>query len=135
MEMTLEQRKAAEAMADRILQLRQKEVALAEERHDIEVKLANLIGLKDRGSKTENIGNFKVVLEPTSSIKMDWEKMDAMIAEGFPRELVPHSYKREVSEKGVNWLRDNRQDLYTKLPLNIKPGKPSVKITRKEIEQ
>jgi hypothetical protein len=104
-----------------------KERAATAARVEIEDKIVELAGKKDEGSKTHEAGQFKVTITGKISRKMDWEKWAEVKAQ-IPTELHPVKMKPELDERGVKWLKDNRPDLYERLPIEVKPAKTAVEV-------
>lgn len=96
-------------------------------RAEIEDKIVALTGKRDEGSKTHDIGDFKIVVTGKLSYKMDWKAWDQVKAE-IPAELHPVKMKPEVDAKGITWLRENQPDLYALIPVEIKPAKTGIEI-------
>jgi hypothetical protein len=93
----------------------------------VEQKIEALTGKKDEGSQTHEAGTFKVTVTGKVTRKMDWDKW-ATVRDSIPAELHPVKMKPELDERGVKWLRDNRPDLYERLPIEVKTAKTAVEV-------
>lgn len=103
------------------------EKAANAKRIEIEDKIVALTGKRDEGSKTHDIGDYKIVVTGKLSYKMDWKAWDQVKTE-IPAELHPVKMKPEVDAKGIAWLRENKPELYALVPVEIKPAKTGVEI-------
>ncbi|MBB6578990.1 hypothetical protein HNP33_003095 [Comamonas odontotermitis] len=118
------------SLAERLLQAKAAEDAATKDRRTIEAELVQEVGVeKANGSKTTAFDAFKVTITTAQNVKLDWDKFDEMAGE-IPAEFHPVKKKREVDEKGVNWLRENKPDIYAKLPLTITDRTPTAKVER-----
>lgn len=106
--------KAAEAKAKRL-------------RVKAEDQLIALVGKKDKGSQTTEHDGFKVTTTAKWTTSMDWDKWDAIKAQ-IPAELHPVKQKHELDQAGVDWLKENRPDLYALLPIETKTAKTAVEV-------
>lgn len=118
------------SLAERLLAAKAAEDAATKDRKAIEAELVSEVGVeKANGSKTSNFEGFKVTITTAQNIKMDWDAYDKIVGD-IPESFRPVKSKREVDEKGVNWLRQNQADIYAKLPLTITDRTPAAKVER-----
>lgn len=118
------------SLAERLLQAKAAEDAATKDRKAVEAELVQEVGVeKANGSKTTAFDAFKVTITTAQNVKLDWDKYDEMVAD-IPAEYRPVKSKREVDEKGINWLRENQPEVYARLPLTITDRTPTAKVER-----
>lgn len=98
----------------------------------LEQELIALVGAKEEGAQTHEIGDFKVTITGRINRKIDWSIFDKDIASKIPESLHPVKVKRELDETGVKYLANNEPQLYKILAtaLTVKPAKTSVTIVQ-----
>ena len=98
----------------------------------LEQELIALVGAKEEGAQTHEIGDFKVTITGRINRKIDWAIFDKDIASKIPESLHPVKVKRELDETGVKYLANNEPQLYKILAtaLTVKPAKTSVTIVQ-----
>lgn len=116
-----------ETLATDWLRAKGEEAAANKRRVEIESQLVELIGKKDEGSKTQEVGNFKITTTGKVTRKMEWDKW-ASIKEQIPANLHPIKTKEELDEKGVKWLKENQPEFYNLLPITVTPAKTAIDI-------
>lgn len=109
------------------LEAKAREKQANSDRIAIEEKIVAITGKRDEGSKTHDIGDFKITVTGKINYKMDWKKWDEVKAQ-VPAELHPVKLKPEVDAKGIGWLRDNKPELYALVPVEIAPAKTGIEI-------
>lgn len=97
-------------------------------RTDIEAKICALTDAKPEGSKTDKTTRWKVTTTGKMTRKIDVEAFDK-IAHTIPAEFHPIKSKRELDEKGLNWLKENRPAIYAEIIklVTTTPAKTAVK--------
>lgn len=99
-----------------------------DERLAAEERLCKLATVKPEGSATTKTDAWKVTTTGKLNRKIDLEAFDA-VAPTIPNELHPIKVKRELDDKGVAWLKENRPDVYAKIEpcITTEPAKTAVK--------
>ena len=99
-----------------------------------EEELIQLLGSKEEGTTSHDVGNFKIKIRGNLKRKIDWERFDTEVASKLPASLQPVKIKREVDDAGVRYLQNNEPQLYRLLStvLTVEPAKTYVEI--KEME-
>lgn len=116
-----------ETLATDWLRAKGEEAAANKRRVEIESQLVELIGKKDEGSKTQEVGNFKITTTGKVTRKMEWDKWE-LVKEQIPANLHPIKTKEELDEKGVKWLKENQPEFYNLLPITVTPAKTAIDI-------
>lgn len=118
---------ALDALCKQWFEHKRAETAANKARVEIEEQIVALVGKKDKGATTVEIPGFKVTTTGKQTIKLDADKWASVKAQ-IPAELHPIKVKEELDNKGVEWLRENRADLYALLPIEITPAKTAVEV-------
>jgi len=118
---------SVEQLAIDWLRAKGEEAAANKRRVEIESQLVELIGKKDEGSKTQEVGNFKITTTGKVTRKMEWDKWE-LVKEQIPANLHPIKTKEELDEKGVKWLKENQPEFYNLLPITVTPVKTAIDI-------
>ena len=118
---------SVEQLAIDWLRAKGEEAAANKKRVEIESQLVELIGKKDEGSKTQEVGNFKITTTGKVTRKMEWDKWE-LVKEQIPANLHPIKTKEELDEKGVKWLKENQPEFYNLLPITVTPAKTAIDI-------
>lgn len=118
---------SVEQLAIDWLRAKGEEAAANKRRVEIESQLVELIGKKDEGSKTQEVGNFKITTTGKVTRKMEWDKWE-LVKEQIPANLHPIKTKEELDEKGVKWLKENQPEFYNLLPITVTPAKTAIDI-------
>ena len=123
-----------EMVAADLLSAKKSEYAATSERIALENELIELLGIEEEGSKTHNRDGFKIVITQGINREIDLDMLDAIPTNKFPVELRPVKSVRKTDVAAVKKLRNNEPELYALLApaLTVKPGKPSVVVTRVE---
>ncbi len=98
----------------------------------LEEKIIASVGLHNKlGSKTHNIGEYKITIKTGESRKMDIEGAKATL-ETIPEDLRP--LKKVVDEAGLKYLLEHEPTIYKRLSpyVTTTPSKTAVTILRKE---
>ncbi len=119
--MTLEQ------LCDAWLNAKAVEVSATKTRIDIENQIIELTGKRDEGASTHEANGFKVTVTGKMTRKMDWKAWEDVKGQ-IHQNLWPVKMKPELDEKGVKWLQNNEPDIYSLLPIEVKPAKTSVEV-------
>lgn len=109
------------------LQAKKEEAAANKRRVEIEDQIVFIIGKRDEGSKTHDLGGFKVTVTGKVTRKMDWKAWET-VKEQIAPNLHPVKMEPKLDEKGVKWLHDNEPDIYKLLPIEVKPAKTAVDV-------
>ena len=119
-------------IADELFQANIEEKAAKEKRISLEEELIALVGAREEGAQTHEIGDYKITITGKLNRKIDWEMFDAQLAAKIPASLHPVKMKRELDETGVKYLANNEPQIYKVLlpALTIQPAKTNVKITQ-----
>jgi hypothetical protein len=93
-------------------------------------KLANILGVPDEGSKSYDVGDFKVTVKQPINRKVDWEVFDAVAAVAPEGTHMPAKVKRELDETGLKWIREHQPELYAELAkaITASPGRIGIEI-------
>ena len=102
-----------------------------EKRVALEEELIAVLGQKEEGAQTHQVGDYKITITGKLNRKIDWDMFDSAIAARIPESLHPVKIKRELDDAGVKYLANNEPQLYKLLSkaLTIKPAKTAVTIT------
>lgn len=125
--MSDQEKPSLDDLAGAWLLAKSEEQAANARRQDIEQQIVALTGQK-LGATTTKTDQFKIVVTGKESIKMDWEKWEAIKAE-VPGTLHPIKTKSEVDEKGVRWIKEHEPEIYAKLPITVAPAKTGVEVS------
>jgi hypothetical protein len=103
-----------------------------ERRVALEEELIALVGAREEGSQTHEIGDYKITITGKLNRKIDWDLFDQSIAAKIPQTLQPVKIKRELDDTGVKYLANNEPQIYKLLAkaLTIKPAKTAVTIVK-----
>lgn len=115
------------ALCAKLLSAKAAEAQATAARVEIEEQIVRLVGKRDEGSQTTDVGEYKVTTTGKVTRKMNWAAWETIKAQ-FPAELHPVKTKPELDEKGVKWLQTHREDLYKLLPIEVKPAKTAVEV-------
>lgn len=115
------------ALCAKLLSAKAAEAQATAARVEIEEQIVRLVGKRDEGSQTTDVGEYKVTTTGKVTRKMNWAAWETIKAQ-FPAELHPVKNKPELDEKGVKWLKEHREDLYKLLPIEVKPAKTAVEV-------
>ena len=109
------------------------ETQWAARRRELAAEIQAATGHDSEGQKTYDADGWKVTVKAPLIRSLDWAHWDA-ISEQIPENLHPVRYRRELDEKGVQWLMAHEPDLYLVLShaLTTKPG--AVQVTVKPVE-
>lgn len=102
-----------------------------EKRIALEEELIGILGAKEEGAQTHQVGDFKVTIEGKLTRKIDWKAFDAFVAPKLPESLHPVKIVREVDVSVIKYLANNEPQLYKLLSkaLTVTPAKTYVKIS------
>ena len=119
-------------IANELFEAREAEKQANERRVELEEELIALLGQKEEGSQTHEVGDYKVTITGKLIRKIDWDLYDKSIAAKIPESLQPVKVKRELDDSGVKYLANNEPQIYRLLAkaLTIKPAKTAVNITK-----
>lgn len=114
-----------------LLDAKAAEDAAKEQRIEVEEALVKILGLKPEGSKTHDLGGFKVTITGVVNRTLNNEVWET-IKDKLPPEIRPVTYEPKLDVTGVKWLQENQVEDYKILAqaLTIKPGKTSVKVVQ-----
>lgn len=119
-------------IANELFEAREAEKKANERRVELEEELIALLGQKEEGAQTHEVGDYKVTITGKLIRKIDWDLYDQSIAAKIPESLQPVKVKRELDDTGVKYLANNEPQIYRLLAkaLTIKPAKTAVNITK-----
>lgn len=119
-------------IANELFEARDAEKKANERRVELEEELIALLGQKEEGSQTHEVGDYKVTITGKLIRKIDWDLYDKSIAAKIPESLQPVKVKRELDDSGVKYLANNEPQIYRLLAkaLTIKPAKTAVTISK-----
>ena len=119
-------------IANELFEAREAEKQANERRVELEEELIALLGQKEEGSQTHEVGDYKVTITGKLIRKVDWDLYDKSIAAKIPESLQPVKVKRELDDSGVKYLANNEPQIYRLLAkaLTIKPAKTAVNISK-----
>lgn len=119
-------------IANELFEAREAEKKANERRVELEEELIALLGQKEEGAQTHEVGDYKVTITGKLIRKIDWDLYDQSIAAKIPESLQPVKVKRELDDTGVKYLANNEPQIYRLLAkaLTIKPAKTAVTISK-----
>ena len=119
-------------IANELFDAREAEKKANERRVELEEELIAILGQKEEGAQTHEVGDYKVTITGKLIRKIDWDLYDQSIAAKIPESLQPVKVKRELDDTGVKYLANNEPQIYRLLAkaLTIKPAKTAVNITK-----
>ena len=119
-------------IANELFEAREAEKAANERRVELEEELIAILGQKEEGAQTHEVGDYKVTITGKLIRKIDWDLYDKSIAAKIPESLQPVKVKRELDDTGVKYLANNEPQIYRLLAkaLTIKPAKTAVNISK-----
>jgi hypothetical protein len=109
------------------LKAKKAEAAANKERVAIEDQIVALTGKRDEGSQTVDATGFKITVTGKVSMKLDWDAW-AKVRDQIPRNLWPIKTEEKLDERGVKYLRNNEPEIYSLIPVEIKPAKTAVEV-------
>lgn len=107
------------------------ETRAAAARVAVENDIILVVGRREEGAQSTTVPGFKLTITGKLIRKMDWAKWETVKAR-IPEVLHPVKLKPELDATGVKWLAANRPELYTLLPIEVKPAKTAVEVERVE---
>ena len=124
-----------DALAAGWLEAKAAEVAANKRRMDIEAQLTEALDVKDEGSKTHKLTNYKVTLKQPVYRKVDadeWERVRGAV----PEMLRPVKTKVEADPAGMKWLAEHHPALWAKIAsaFTTTKGKVGVEVTKIQTE-
>lgn len=119
-------------IANELFEAREVEKKANERRIELEEELIAILGSKEEGAQTHEVGEYKVTITGKLIRSIDWDMYDKSIAAKIPESLQPVKVKRELDDTGVKYLANNEPQIYRLLAkaLSIKPAKTAVKIIK-----
>jgi hypothetical protein len=119
-------------IAEELFTAKIEEKKATEKRVALEEELIALLGSREEGSQTHQVGAFKITITGKLNRKIDWDIFDAKIATKIPESLHPVKMKRELDDAGVKYLSNNEPQFYKILStaLTVKPAKTAVTIVQ-----
>ena len=119
-------------IANELFEAREAEKKANERRVELEEELIAILGQKEEGAQTHEVGDYKVTITGKLIRKIDWDLYDKSIAAKIPESLQPVKVKRELDDSGVKYLANNEPQIYRLLAkaLTIKPAKTAVNIIK-----
>jgi len=119
-------------IANELFEAREAEKKANERRIELEEELIAILGSKEEGAQTHEVGEYKVTITGKLIRSIDWDMYDKSIAAKIPESLQPVKVKRELDDTGVKYLANNEPQIYRLLAkaLSIKPAKTAVKIIK-----
>ena len=119
-------------IANELFEAREAEKKANERRVELEEELIAILGQKEEGAQTHEVGDYKVTITGKLIRKIDWDLYDKSIAAKIPESLQPVKVKRELDDSGVKYLANNEPQIYRLLAkaLTIKPAKTNVTIIK-----
>lgn len=119
-------------IANELFEAREAEKEANERRIKLEEELIAILGQKEEGAQTHEVGDYKVTITGKLIRKIDWDLYDKSIAAKIPESLQPVKVKRELDDSGVKYLANNEPQIYRLLAkaLTIKPAKTAVNISK-----
>lgn len=119
-------------IANELFEAREAEKKANERRVELEEELIAILGQKEEGAQTHEVGDYKVTITGKLIRKIDWDLYDKSIAAKIPESLQPVKVKRELDDTGVKYLANNEPQIYRLLAkaLTIKPAKTAVTISK-----
>lgn len=97
----------------------------------VEEELIKQLGVKPEGSKTHDLGEFKVTVTGNVIRTLDAEVWES-IKDKLPPEVRPVIYEPKLDVVGTKWLQANQPENYKILAraLTIRSGKVGVKVVQ-----
>jgi hypothetical protein len=119
-------------IANELFEAKLAEKEANERRVALEEELIALVGAREEGSQTHEIGDYKITITGKLNRKIDWDLFDQSIAAKIPQTLQPVKIKRELDDTGVKYLANNEPQIYKLLAkaLTVKPAKTAVTIVK-----
>ena len=120
---------ALENLIERWAGIKVAEDNLREERQELARDIAAALEHPAEGSKTHNVGPYKVTVRGSVNRRVDWAAFEAVMAE-HPEAHSPHKVKRELDAVGLRWIQENEPGLYLALSeaITSTPGAPGIKV-------
>lgn len=103
------------------------ENAAKQRREAAAAQILALVEKKDKGATTTKVDGFGITATGKVPISMDWDAWELVKGE-IPPEMHPVKNKPELDEKGVAWLKENKPELYAKLPITVKPASHTLEV-------
>ena len=99
-------------IANELFEAREAEKQANERRVELEEELIAILGQKEEGAQTHEVGDYKVTITGKLIRKIDWDLYDKSIAAKIPESLQPVKVKRELDDSGVKYLANNEPQIY-----------------------
>ena len=113
-------------LVQQFIEAKQAEAAAVAKRRELAKKIAAKLDHPDEGSKTHDVGTYKVTIRGTVNRKVDdWDAFDKVRAQHPPCKTV-----RKLDEVGLRWLEENDQATYRRYcdVITSKPGAIQVSV-------
>ena len=119
-----------EKLAQRYQQLKAAEDEVKTARREAGEALAAALEHPYEGSKTYEVGGYRITIKSTINRKVDWELFDGVafsLPSGIPSPVIT---KRELDTVGLRWIQKHEPEVYARLATAItaKPGAVQVEV-------
>lgn len=107
------------------LDAKQEEAVAEARRVAIGEQLAALLDGPEEGSKTHDVGDYKVTVKRVVNRKVDWAAFDALGLTAPPCKI-----KRELDAAGLRWYMEQQPEAYKKLckTITATPGRAQIEV-------
>lgn len=118
-----------QAACDDWMTYKQQEAMAREARLEIEALIDTLLGHREEGAETHEVGPYKLTITGKLTRTWDMTQLEALLP-GIPEALRPVRSKLEVDTRGIKWLENNEPEIYEVLTqaLVVKPAKTEIKV-------
>jgi hypothetical protein len=95
----------------------------------IESEIVAELGVKEEGSRTHQIGDYKITITGKLSYKADVPELSVLSLK-LPPNLRPLKTITVLDDTGAKWLRCNEKELWSVIAsaIEVKPAKPALTI-------
>ena len=121
-ELTKEQTDQLTELTNALIEAKKKETDAEKERIKIEESILQIVGFKEEGSETHEVGSFKI----TTTGKLNYKCEDLDELKKVNKDLI--KVKEELDKTGCKWIRENDQKQWAKIAkyISSQPAKTSI---------
>jgi len=118
-----------EQLIQQYLEAKRAEAEAEARRVELGAAIATKLGAPAEGSKTHEVGAWKVTVKQPVNRKVDWTIFDEVVAR-HPGQSAPVVVKRELDTKGIHWLQENQPDFYREIAkaITATPGRVQIEV-------
>lgn len=123
-----------EKLIEQFMEAKEKESEAKALRTRLAAEIVELYHVKEEGSNSTMVGDYKVTTKTTINRKVDWDKFYD-VDKRFPDHIAPMMLKPQLDKKGLDYWKTEAPEYYASLireAITETPGAPSVTVSIKE---